>query len=124
MKTNKLSNEKIKKDISSPIQTALDIFGGKWKLEILYNLIDKKAKRFKEIERLITGISPKMLIKELKDLEENQIVSRTQFPTIPPTVEYQLTAKGHKVIPVIEALVDFEANISQKQKIEKMMSED
>ncbi|SEW44837.1 winged helix-turn-helix transcriptional regulator [Chitinophaga arvensicola] len=75
------------------MQTALDILGGKWTFLIIYALLDGK-KRFKELERAVTGINTRMLVKELKNLEDHQILTRTAFATVPPTVEYSLTDKG------------------------------
>ena len=125
---NEIADEKSLNVFSCPVQTTLDILGGKWKLVILHYLIDGEAKRFKELERLITGISPKMLIKELKDLEANQIVLRTQFPTIPPAVEYKLTVYGQKVIPILDVLKEFGEQhlekVNSKHKVNRMMSED
>jgi DNA-binding HxlR family transcriptional regulator len=85
-----------KKNIAEKIcdmQTALDILGGKWTFLIIYTLLDGK-KRFKELERAVTGINTRMLVKELKNLEMHQILKREAFATVPPTVEYSLTEKG------------------------------
>ena len=83
-----------------PVKDALDILSGKWKLPIIVALTFEK-KRFKEMQREIEGITPRMLSKELKELEVNQLVKRTVFDTLPVTVEYSLTTYGktlHKVI--------------------------
>ncbi|MDV3577895.1 MarR family transcriptional regulator [Elizabethkingia anophelis] len=85
------------------LQKILDIIGGKWSMSIIYALIPEK-RRFKELERMIPGISTRMLVKELKNMEENGIVTRTAFATVPPTVEYNLTAKGRKLDPIINDL--------------------
>jgi DNA-binding HxlR family transcriptional regulator len=85
------------------LQFILQVLGGKWKLHILANLYFGK-KRFKELERETTGISPKMLIKELKDLEAAGIVSRQTFNTVPITVEYSLTENGLTLKPVLEQM--------------------
>jgi DNA-binding HxlR family transcriptional regulator len=60
--------------------------------------------RFREIERTVEGINTRMLVKELKNLEANGIVTREVFATVPPTVEYTLTAKGEKLLPSIQSL--------------------
>ena len=60
--------------------------------------------RFKELERTITGINTRMLVKELKNMEANGIVVRAVFATVPPTVEYTLTNKGEKLLPIISDL--------------------
>ena len=73
-----------------PVKDALVILSGKWKLPIIVALTFEK-KRFKEMQREIEGITPKMLSKELKELEINQLVKRTVYDTLPVTVEYALT---------------------------------
>lgn len=85
------------------VQDALDILSGKWKLPIIISLI-YGAKRFKEMERHITGITAKMLSKELKDLELNELVKRTVYDTMPVTVEYSLTDYGRTLKKVIGEL--------------------
>jgi DNA-binding HxlR family transcriptional regulator len=60
--------------------------------------------RLKEIERSIEGINTRMLVKELKNMEVNGIVTREVFATVPPTVEYTLTYKGEKLLPSIRSL--------------------
>jgi DNA-binding HxlR family transcriptional regulator len=94
--------EKCVHDIED-LQFILQVLGGKWKLHILTNLYYGK-KRFKELEREIKGVSPKMLIKELKDLEATGIVNRQTFNTVPITVEYSLTKDGLTLKPVLEQM--------------------
>lgn len=86
-----------------PVKDALDILGGKWKLPIIVALTFGN-KRFKEMQREITGITAKMLSKELKDLEVNQLVKRTVYDTVPVSVEYELTAYGKSLQKVIGEL--------------------
>ena len=81
----------------------LDIVGGKWAIPIIYILFSGK-KRFGELERTIPNINTRMLTKELKNLEENGILIRKPYATIPPTVEYSLTVKGQKLEPIIADL--------------------
>ncbi len=85
------------------LREVLEIIGGKWAMPIIY-ILSKGKLRFKEIERSIEGINTRMLVKELKNMEANGIVTRAVFATVPPTVEYTLTPKGHKLIPSITAL--------------------
>jgi DNA-binding HxlR family transcriptional regulator len=85
------------------LKDVLDVIGGKWAMPIIYNLSKGKL-RFKEIERTIEGINTRMLVKELKNLEANGIISRQVFATVPPTVEYALTIKGEKLLPSIKSL--------------------
>lgn len=76
-----------------PITKTAEVIGGKWSLPIIFSLISE-TKRFKELERQIEGINTRMLVKELKQLEENGIVSRKVYAEVPPKVEYSLTEKG------------------------------
>lgn len=85
------------------MQIALQVLGGKWTFLIIYTLLDGK-KRFKELERAVTGINTRMLVKDLKSLEEYKIVKREAFATIPPTVEYSLTEKGRQLESTMVAL--------------------
>lgn len=88
------------------VRDALDVINGKWKLPIIISLI-WGDKRFKEMERDIQGITAKMLSKELKDLEMNQLVKRTVYDTMPVTVEYSLTDYGKTLKGVIGSLHDW-----------------
>ena len=85
------------------LREVLDIIGGKWAMPIIY-ILSKGKMRFKELERSIEGINTRMLVKELKNMEANAIVTRAVFATVPPTVEYTLTLKGQKLLPSITAL--------------------
>lgn len=96
-----MSEKKITK--SCTLKDVLDIIGGKWAMPIIYHLSLGKL-RFKEIERAIEGINTRMLVKELKNLEANGILTRQVFATVPPTVEYELTEKGKMLVPSIKSL--------------------
>lgn len=91
------------KEYIRPVRDVLDIINGKWKLPILIAL-SFGNKRFKELERDVEGITPKMLSKELRDLETNQLILRTVYDTFPVTVEYSLTNYGKTLDEVITAL--------------------
>lgn len=86
-----------------PVKDALDILSGKWKLQIILSLTFGK-KRFKQIQREIPGLTPKMLSKELKELEINELASRRVYDTQPVTVEYELTPYGRTLKPLIGEL--------------------
>lgn len=85
------------------LKDVLDIIGGKWAMPIIY-ILSKGKMRFKELERTVEGINTRMLVKELKNMEVNGIVTREVFATVPPTVEYSLTVKGEKLLPSIVSL--------------------
>ena len=87
---------------------AMDILNGKWKIAILCSLNESK-KRFKELQRHVGKITGKMLSKELKELEMNQLVERFVLDTKPVTVEYELTSYGESLENVIGELVSWGA---------------
>lgn len=91
---------------------------GKWKLKIIFHLLDGK-RRFSELRRVLSGISRGTLTYELRQLMGHGIIERTQYPTIPPTVEYELTARGMSLRPVLEALCEWTR--SGKELSEKEM---
>ena len=88
------------------IQDALNVLDGKWKLPIMLSVMFG-TKRFKQIAKDIPGITDKMLSKELKDLEMNQMVKRKVYDTFPPTVEYAMTDYGHTLENIIAELCNW-----------------
>jgi DNA-binding HxlR family transcriptional regulator len=87
----------------SAIQDTLYVLGGKWKLPIIIALFEG-PQRFRELQRSLKSITPKVLSKELKDLELNQFVTRTVYPTTPVTVEYQVTEYSRTLGDVLFAM--------------------
>jgi DNA-binding HxlR family transcriptional regulator len=85
------------------IRDALFVLNGKWKLPLIFTLIEK-PRRFNEIQLSVKGITPKILSKELKDLEENGFVKRIVYPTTPVTVIYEITAYSHTLKSVLNEL--------------------
>ena len=81
-----------------PLEYALEILGGKWKLKIIWTIYEAKVIRFNQLKREVSGITDLMLAKILKLLAENNIVQRTQFNEIPPRVEYSLTENGLQLV--------------------------
>jgi DNA-binding HxlR family transcriptional regulator len=86
-----------------PVRDALDILSGKWKLPIIISLTFGH-KRFRQISKEVPGITDRMLSKELKELEMNQLVKRTVYDTMPVTVEYEMTPYGQTLKKVIREL--------------------
>lgn len=87
-----------------PAAAALEVLGRKWTGEILWTLLGG-PRRFTEILARIPGLSDRVLSVRLKQLERTGIVTRRQFPEIPPRVEYALTPRGRDLAPVLEAMV-------------------
>jgi DNA-binding HxlR family transcriptional regulator len=89
--------------LSCPIQAAMAVIGGKWKILIIFQLL-AGTRRFGQIKRLIPGITQKMLTQQLRELEDDAIVHRKVFPEVPPKVEYSLTPLGKDLEPVFAQL--------------------
>ncbi len=89
-----------------PVEAALDVVGGKWKGVILYHLRDE-TRRFNELRRLIPGVTQRMLTKQLRELEADQIIHRKIFHQIPPKVEYSLTNFGLTLTPILKELQEW-----------------
>lgn len=85
------------------IQDALEALEGKWKLLILFSLAPGPM-RFRQLARVVNGITDKTLSKELKHLESNQLITRSVHDTFPPTVEYALTEHGRSLEKVLDEL--------------------
>ena len=88
-------------DSSCPVCRTADLVCGKWTLLLVRELAEGRS-RFCELERSLTGISPRTLSLRLRALEEEHIVERHTFPEVPPRVEYALTDKGRALLPIIE----------------------
>ncbi len=82
------------------------ILSGKWKLFILSQLLEG-VKRFSQLQTAMPGITQRMLTKQLRELEELNIISRKVYPVVPPKVEYALTEVGQSLKPVLQVLEDW-----------------
>ena len=91
------------KDSVCPLRYMTQIFGGKWKIPIICILADDAPKRYSVIKRRLGDITNMMLAQSLKELEAAGMVNRVQFNEIPPRVEYSLTAKGRRALPMLTA---------------------
>jgi DNA-binding HxlR family transcriptional regulator len=90
-------------DATCPVCRTADIVCGKWTLLLVRELAEG-CSRFCELERSLTGISPRTLSLRLRALEEEGIVERQTFPEVPPRVEYALTEKGRALVPLVESM--------------------
>ena len=86
-----------------PVATTLQLIGNKWKILILRNLMARPW-RFNEMLRSIPGISQKVLTDNLRALENDEIITRTVFPEVPPRVEYALSDLGESMRPIIKVM--------------------
>ncbi len=87
----------------NPVDFILQQIGGTWKAPILWRLRNK-ALRYTELEKDIPHISQKMLTKTLKELETDGLISKIVYPKVPPHTEYSLTAKGKKMVTLVEVI--------------------
>lgn len=85
------------------MEAALGVVGGKWKLFILWNLQDATL-RYAELRRRTPGVSERVLINALRELEADGVVHREQYPEVPPRVEYSLTERGRSLAPALAGL--------------------
>ncbi len=86
------------------LEEALAAIDGRWKTLILFHLFGEPVLRFSQLRRAIPGVSQKMLIQQLRDLEKAGVVARTVYPEVPPKVEYRLTEDGRALKPALEAM--------------------
>lgn len=91
------------KNAGCPVEAALEIIGGKWKGVILFHLLGE-TKRFNELKRLMPGVTLRMLTRQLRELEDAQIVRRKVYAEVPPKVEYSLTDLGKTLEPILLSL--------------------
>ncbi len=88
-------------------QLAMMVIGGKWKPKVLFHLAQNDAVRFGALRRAVFGITEKMLIQSLKELEKDGIVNRKVYRQVPPKVEYSLTDLGKSFIPVLNSMFNW-----------------
>ena len=85
----------------------LSLINGKYKMTILYTLMEFGVVRFNEMKKYIGGISYNTLSSTLKELDMDQLIHREEYPQIPPKVEYSLTERGKSLIPILDGMCDW-----------------
>ncbi len=109
-----------------PVESTLELIGGKYKALILWHLADKTL-RFSQLQKEISGATAKMLTQQLRELEAQKLIHREVFPIIPPKVEYSLTDLGRSLMPILVAMRDWGANYLRTNNVEAncfMMKQD
>ena len=86
------------------VEDALGIIVGKWKPIILLTILQEGTQRFSELKRKVPGITQKMLTNQLRELEEEDIITRKVYPQVPPKVEYSITEYGKSLEPILVAM--------------------
>lgn len=102
----------------NPVEFALEFIGGTWKMPILWRL-NQGTLRYSELKKMLPHITHKMLSSQLRELEKHELVSRKVYAAVPPKVEYTITAKGKKVIPLIAAIRDFGLEMMKEKGIKE-----
>ena len=91
---------------STGFSYTLSLINGKYKMTVLYTLMEFGVVRFNEMKKYIGGISYKTLSSTLKELESDGLVHREEYPQIPPKVEYSLTPRGQSLIPILDQMCE------------------
>lgn len=100
------------------VNSTLDIISGKWKLVILYHLMKDDTLRFNELKRRIPGITQRMLTKQLRELEQSDVILRTVYPEVPPRVEYAVTEYGQTLGPILDLMHQWgETHVKRKNSL-------
>ena len=104
-----VTNKSVRMEASqcAAVDQFVALLGEKWTLLVLGALSKAPTLRYKELQRAISGISQRMLTLRLKKLEENGLVKRTIFPTVPPRVDYELSPLGLTLIEPVQVLLDW-----------------
>ena len=100
-----------------PVETTLDLIGGKYKALILWHLSNGKL-RFSELKKVVKNATPKMLTQQLRELEAQALIHREVFPVIPPKVEYSLTELGRSLMPILVAMRDWGSSYLRNRDLE------
>ena len=100
-----------------PVETTLNLIGGKYKALILWHL-SSGTMRFSELQKLIANATPKMLTQQLRELESQMLIHRKVYPVVPPKVEYSLTDLGKSLMPVLIAMRDWGADYLNANNME------
>lgn len=100
-----------------PVDTTLDLIGGKYKSLILWHLTNNTL-RFSELKKLIPHATPKMLTQQLRELEEDNLLIRKVYPVVPPKVEYSLSDLGRSLKPILTAMYNWGADYMKTKGLE------
>ena len=103
-------------EANCPVETTLDLIGGKYKALILWHL-SAGTLRFNQLQKLITSATPRMLTLQLRELESQNLISRKVYAEVPPKVEYSMTDLGRSLMPILTAMRDWGAEYLRSKDI-------
>ena len=92
------------------VDATMSVIEGRWKTVILCKLYNNGPMRFNQLMKSIDGVSPRILTKQLKELESDGIIQRVSYQEIPPRVEYSVTEKGESLAPILKAMAEWGLN--------------
>lgn len=95
------------KDFFNGKDLALSVIGGRWKIAIIWCLLQQSPLRLSEIQEKLPNVNQRMLIRQLRELEEDKVITRFVYPVVPPKVEYQLSEIGRLLEPVVTSICDW-----------------
>ena len=116
----------MKNTTECPAERAIYFLGGKWKIRILFSLLNNKKIRFGKLKKGLKTITQQMLSKQLKELEIDGLVNRKVYQVVPPKVEYSLTEFGLSVMPILKSFSDWNKKNTRtiSLKLSKNFAED
>ncbi|WP_294096449.1 helix-turn-helix domain-containing protein [uncultured Cetobacterium sp.] len=106
----------LQKNYRCALELTIDLIGGKWKLIILWHLVNE-TKRFSELSRLMPDITQKMLTTQLRELEEKGLINRKVYPQVPPKVEYSLTERGETFKKILDDIYEWSSLYAKDNNI-------
>lgn len=101
-----------------PVSDALTILGGKWKINIIFQL-SQNTTRFGALRRSLSGVTQQMLTKQLREMERDKLINRKVYDVVPPKVEYSLTDLGRSSLPILKSLAHW--GNAKKRTINKVI---
>lgn len=109
-------NEPIPASINQncPVSATIRLIGGKYKAFLLWHLTGQTL-RFNQLHKLVPEATPKMLTQQLRELEEDGLITRTVYPVVPPRVEYSLTELGQSLFPILEAMYNWGSALMERE---------
>ena len=102
-----MSDNGITPRMNCAVDATMSVIEGRWKTVILCKLYKNGPMRFNQLMKEIDGVSPRILTKQLKEMEADGIIKRTSYPEIPPRVEYSITERGLSLGPILKAMADW-----------------
>lgn len=102
-----------------PVETGIELLSGKWKARILWKLHNQPAMRFGELRRSLGKITEKMLVQQLRELENAKLITRKIYTEVPPKVEYSLSEFGETIRPILDKFAEW--GLGNKQQLEEII---